>query len=232
MDVLSLMFEATRRGYLQVADKPASPEQVARMTGGSVDEVSRLLQELLNAGALSRTDDGTIYSRRQVREEEERAATRTRVAKHRTACNGACNGEVTALYEDEDEDEHPPPDLPLVLSYSDSERGRAQGPSAFDAFWAAYPTGFKNGEKVCRAKWKALGLDGKASEVMAGLAAWQGSQRWQDGFVVNMTVFLNQERWKQAPPAPRGIPATTAPKYETDGDRALRELRERSKVTT
>ena len=72
MDMLSLMHESARRGYLQVNGKPVNAEQLARMTGGSTDEVSRLLQELEDSGVFSRTDDGTIFSRRMVREERKR----------------------------------------------------------------------------------------------------------------------------------------------------------------
>jgi hypothetical protein len=73
MDMLSLMHENDRRGYLQVNGKPVTAELLARMTGGSTDEVSRLLQELEDSGVYSRTEDGCIYSRRMVRDEHKRA---------------------------------------------------------------------------------------------------------------------------------------------------------------
>ena len=73
MDMLSLMHLAPRRGYLLAATGlPISPEQLARMTGCSADEVVRLLGELQTSGAFSCTDDGMIYSRRMVREETKR----------------------------------------------------------------------------------------------------------------------------------------------------------------
>lgn len=73
IDMLSLMFESPRRGYLQHATgKPVTAEQIARMTGCSTDEVSRLLQELDDAGVFSRTDSGVILSRRLVRDERKR----------------------------------------------------------------------------------------------------------------------------------------------------------------
>lgn len=73
MDMLSLMHLSPRRGYLLAATgSPMSPEQLARLTGCSADEVTRLLAELQSSGACSCTDDGTIYSRRMVREEGKR----------------------------------------------------------------------------------------------------------------------------------------------------------------
>jgi hypothetical protein len=41
--------------------KPVSDEQLARMTGSSSGQVSRLLQELEDSGVFSRTEHGMIY---------------------------------------------------------------------------------------------------------------------------------------------------------------------------
>lgn len=73
LDMLLLMHEGDRRGYLSLRGKPVSTEQLARMTGGSAEEVSRLLTELKDSGVFSCTDDGIIHSRRLVRDEEKRA---------------------------------------------------------------------------------------------------------------------------------------------------------------
>lgn len=67
LDMLCLMFESARRGYLQVCDAPMSLEQLARATGCSTDEVTAYLRELESSGVFSRTEHGTIYSRRLVR---------------------------------------------------------------------------------------------------------------------------------------------------------------------
>ena len=71
-DMLCLMFENDRRGYLQLNGNPVSTAALARMTGGAEEEVSRLLQELESSGVFSRTAHGMIYSRRQVRDEDKR----------------------------------------------------------------------------------------------------------------------------------------------------------------
>lgn len=73
IDVLSLMHLSPRRGYLLAATGlPLTNEQLARLTGCSTDEATRLLAELISSGACSCTDDGTIYSRRMVRDEAKR----------------------------------------------------------------------------------------------------------------------------------------------------------------
>ena len=75
IDMLCLLFESGRRGYLQHSTgKPVSDEQLARMTGSSTEQVSRLLRELEDSGVFSRTEHGTIYSRRMIRDERKRAA--------------------------------------------------------------------------------------------------------------------------------------------------------------
>ncbi len=73
IDMLCLLFESGRRGYLQHATgKPVQEEQLARMTGCSARQVSRLSQELENSGVFSRTEHDTIYSRRMVKDEQVR----------------------------------------------------------------------------------------------------------------------------------------------------------------
>lgn len=82
--MLCLMFESSRRGYLQQANgQPLSLTQLARMTGCATDEAAHLVQELEDAGVCSRTEHGTIYSRRLVREEHAREQGRNRVNKFR-----------------------------------------------------------------------------------------------------------------------------------------------------
>lgn len=84
IDMLSLMFDCVRRGYLQLHNgNVVTAELLARMTGNSTDDTSRWLQELEYSGVLSRTDDGIIYNRRQVREQTERSKNGDRVTKHR-----------------------------------------------------------------------------------------------------------------------------------------------------
>ena len=71
--MLSLMHLSPRRGYLLAATGSAITQpQLARLTGCDSDECSRLLAELRSSGCFSCTDDGTIYSRRMVKDEAKR----------------------------------------------------------------------------------------------------------------------------------------------------------------
>lgn len=70
IDLLCVMFESEKRGYLQMNGKAPSEEQIARMVGCSVDEISLAMRELREASVFSTSANGIIYSRRIVREEE------------------------------------------------------------------------------------------------------------------------------------------------------------------
>lgn len=96
IDMLCLMFESHRRGYLlHVTGKPVTPEQLARMVGGSAGEVSQLLQELEDCGVFSRTEHGAIYSRRLERDEQRRRT---------CAANGRRGGNPALVRNDADLD--------------------------------------------------------------------------------------------------------------------------------
>lgn len=76
IDMLCIMSEATPRGYLTLNATPLELDTLARMTGGSTAEVSRLVTELESAGVFSRDRHGILYSRRMVRDEKDRELAR------------------------------------------------------------------------------------------------------------------------------------------------------------
>jgi hypothetical protein len=106
------MDQAPRRGYLQHANgRPLTAEQLAVSVGSSVVTVSRLLQELADAGVYSSDATQTIYSRRMTRETNARAkeAERRNVRRSSGHCprnvrnaglGGAFSSSVEALYPD------------------------------------------------------------------------------------------------------------------------------------
>ncbi|WP_144306985.1 hypothetical protein [Oceanidesulfovibrio marinus] len=86
-------------GYISVTSNvhnPIPPANVARRCGCSPDEYETLLAELDAAGVPSRTEGDVIYSRRMVRDFEDRAKNAARVKRHRERSgNGGCNSDVT-----------------------------------------------------------------------------------------------------------------------------------------
>lgn len=70
IDLLAFMHEADPYGHLKVNGRDISPGTLSRMVGSAPKETVRYLEELEAAGVFSRTDTGTIYSRRMVRDHE------------------------------------------------------------------------------------------------------------------------------------------------------------------
>ena len=71
IDMLCLMYESPTRGFLSLMDgKPVTAVQLARMVGGTLKEIESLLSEMRGCGTFSVTDDGVMFSRRMVADEE------------------------------------------------------------------------------------------------------------------------------------------------------------------
>lgn len=70
VDILCIAHECEPYGHLTVNGKPMSAAQIGRHTGLTQREAEKLLQELADAGVSSTTEDGVIYSRRMVRDED------------------------------------------------------------------------------------------------------------------------------------------------------------------
>lgn len=70
IDLLCFMHEAEPYGHLRINGHDLAIEALARMMGAPLKEVQRYLNELETAGVFSRTETGTIFSRRMVRDQE------------------------------------------------------------------------------------------------------------------------------------------------------------------
>lgn len=73
IELMCIMHEADEYGTLKVNGKGMTLQQIARMVGESPATTKKLLDELDDAGVFSRTNDGAIYSRRMIRDENLRA---------------------------------------------------------------------------------------------------------------------------------------------------------------
>ncbi len=70
--MILLMHDSDRYGYLSVNGSPIPPESIARRCGCTLEQYESLLAELETNGAPSRTPEGIIFSRRMVRDAQER----------------------------------------------------------------------------------------------------------------------------------------------------------------
>lgn len=77
IELLSVMHDAVPYGHLVVNGVQPNPRQIAALVGGTTPvQVMKLLHELEDAGVFSRTAEGTIYSRRMVRDNVTREKSR------------------------------------------------------------------------------------------------------------------------------------------------------------
>lgn len=67
-------------------------------------------------------------------------------------------------------------------------------PSRFEDFWSAYPK--KVGKATCEKKWKSHQLDTIADTIIAKVKAYQQTEQWKKGFILNPETFINQRRWE------------------------------------
>ena len=86
IDMLCMMHQGTPYGHLKVAGKVILAPNLARTLGATLAEVEGWLAELKDVGAYSIAEDGCIYSRRMIRDEELRA---------KRAAGGSCGGNPT-----------------------------------------------------------------------------------------------------------------------------------------
>ncbi len=70
IECIAIMHEAEPYGHLMVNGKALNARQIAAVVGSTERDITRLLAELEAAGVFNRTPDGTIYSRRMVRDHD------------------------------------------------------------------------------------------------------------------------------------------------------------------
>lgn len=76
MRMLCLAAEAKKHGFVMVADRHASPEDLAVIAGRPVEEVTSCIADLERNAVFSRDRHGNIFCRRMVRAAKKRAAGR------------------------------------------------------------------------------------------------------------------------------------------------------------
>ncbi|CAN5533462.1 hypothetical protein BH10PSE16_BH10PSE16_40730 [soil metagenome] len=69
INILCIAHQCEPYGHLTINKKPMSGAQIGRLVGLSGKECDKLIVELEDAGVVSRTDEGALFSRRMVRDE-------------------------------------------------------------------------------------------------------------------------------------------------------------------
>ncbi len=226
MDMLCLMFESPRRGYLLVKDRPASLAQLARMTGCASDEAASLLKELEDAGVFSSTTDKAIYCRRMVRDAEVAAKNRAngsrggnpalRVDSDNPPVIPTSNPPVIRgdkrFVEDEDEDTN-------SLSLSSGSKVR----EPFEQFFDEYPADKRPSATHARLFWFREKLDQHADAILKALRAAKGNPKWVKTYAPRIDRWLEGRPWE----APQAAPEDPRAKRdgESDAEYSLRILK-------
>lgn len=70
MDMISHMHQAEPYGHLVLNGRPIDEATLGRMVGAAPNKVRRLIEELERSGTCSRREDGALYSRRMVKDEQ------------------------------------------------------------------------------------------------------------------------------------------------------------------
>jgi hypothetical protein len=96
--MLCVAFFASTRGVCATGERPWSNQEIAAALPGDIGTNMECIAELLAKGVAQRDSRGAIFSRRMVRDDQERRATAERVRKLRTACNASVTVDVTPLY--------------------------------------------------------------------------------------------------------------------------------------
>lgn len=208
MEMLCLMHQGSQYGYLKVNHKVILTPNLARIVGATLHETEGWLNELNDAGVFSVDDDGCIFSRRMIRDEEVRMA---------RAAGGILGGNPSLK-----KDNHKVgnkvnlnPNLrPTPSSSSSSSSSKNKPPlpptrinaldDGFEEFWQKYPK--KVGKKAAHSAWKKAKVH--VDDVLKALEWQTVSDQWtrQDGqFIPNPATYINQGRWTDEPIA-EGVP--------------------------
>lgn len=73
-EMLGYMWESTERGYLTLNGNPVNSSVISKMIGIDITEFEQALEQLRQFGVFSVREDGAIYCRKMVRDEEIRQA--------------------------------------------------------------------------------------------------------------------------------------------------------------
>lgn len=168
---------------------------MARRVGCSAEAFADLWKELSDAGVPSFTGDGIAYSRRMVRDEQERISERTRKAEWRKETDQEI---VPPMSQDCPANVPPMSQRSSSSSSSSSLKPKPPPPSAagFDEFWLAYPK--KRAKPHALKVWRNRKCEAIAPQIIAAVRVWSGNPDWlkdSGQYIPHPATWLNAERW-------------------------------------
>lgn len=211
--MLCLMHEGSPYGYLKVNNKVILPSNLSRMVGASLPEIEGWLAELLDAGVYS-IQDGCIFSRRMVKDEEIRL---------KRAAGGHLGGNPSLINQENKVDGRLTSEVkqnPTPASASSSAlKTKNISAISFTDFWALWPsTDRKNQKSKCLEYWKKENLDSKAKEILAHVTALKLTEKWRTGYEPAPLTYLRGTQWED------GLPEIKRQSEQDESDPVYLEL--------
>lgn len=230
MEMLCIAAESTRKGEVLLNGQAPSVEELAQAVGTSVEEVHRLLDELMRWGVPTRNRNGIYCSRRMIRDAKKRRASakggKKGGAVSRDNKRGIFSTPDTTPHPARDAAPHPmdipvPVPVPIPVSKKDIEIDKSISRSkparvsdetlaGFDRFWNLCPRKVSRG----RARKAYVTACAKTSPVTIeeGMRRYAASRVGEDEtFTAHPASWLNAERWLDAPAVTNGAaPALSA----------------------
>lgn len=216
LECLCIMHEANPYGHLLLNGEQLEGGALARMTGASADEVSAWMAELRKAGVLSVARNGTVFSRRMVKDDvaskkgkkeaEKRWAQPSENEGKRDEPNGVPKADPNAKRPEARE-----------FSLVGGEASAKTIADHFADFRKAYPR--RDGQdpkEPARKKFEAAIKSGvKPEAIIAAAVAFAAAEakRGKVGtqFIPHSAVWLNQRRWEDAAELPFAAPPPPPP---------------------
>lgn len=194
IDMLCIAAQSDPIGYLTVKKVPLSVQDIARMCGGSENEVGNLITELDQNGVLSRDRNGTIYSRRLVRDDN-----KARIAQK----NGKKGGNPTLSNQRVISASDNPPDKggvkPQIPLTTIQKKDLLVYDENFEEAWRCYPRRDGGNPKSPAAKrfLSAIKAGADPREIIDGVKRYAAAEAKNIGtpFIPQMVKWLGDQRW-------------------------------------
>lgn len=211
MECLCIMHEAKPYGHLALNGEPVGGDALARMAGVPVDEANRLMAELRQAGVLSVTRNGVVFSRRMTKDharaQKGKASVEKRWKNRNSDDTQAPDAEQKSGAPNRYPNRTPTTQKPEARSQNRSSlRSERVNGSAdqiegeFAIFWAAYPRrGGSNPKAPALQCYRRCRKRGISAEMMLDAVRQYAKERAGEPprFTVQATTWLNQSRWEQ-----------------------------------
>lgn len=218
MECLCIMHEAKPYGHLLINGKPIGDDALARMVGAPAEQVSVCMTELREAGVLSMTRSGVVFSRRMIKDDAASKKGAKAITKRwqevsenkqqSTSPNRYPNSiPITHMPEAriQKKEEVGKPTLVGSVEKPLTDHPAAKEPkpeSRFPEFWAAYPKrDGNNSRKDADAKFERLVKSGISPDTIIDgakrYAAWcDATGKTRTEKVQQATTWLNQNGWE------------------------------------